>query len=32
VEFTRKHHARIPYLHLKSVDPEIQKRVDAGRI
>jgi len=32
VEFTRKHHARIPYLHLKSVDREIQKRVDEERI
>ena len=32
VEFMRKHHARIPYLHLKSVDREIQKTVDAQRI
>ena len=23
----RKHHARISYLHLKSVDPEMQKKV-----
>jgi len=27
VAFMRKHHARIPYLHLKSVDPDVQKRV-----
>jgi inosose dehydratase len=27
VAFMRKHHRRIPYLHLKSVDPEIQKKV-----
>ena len=25
--FMRKHHARISYLHLKSVDPEMQKKV-----
>ncbi len=25
----RKHHARIPYLHLKSVDPVLQKKVEA---
>ena len=24
VSFMRKHHARIPYLHLKNIDPEIQ--------
>jgi inosose dehydratase len=29
VAFMRKHHARIPYLHLKSVDPEMQKKVAA---
>lgn len=27
VDFMRRHHARIPYLHLKSVDDEVQKRV-----
>jgi inosose dehydratase len=32
VEFMRKHHARIPYLHLKSVDREIQKQVEAEHI
>ena len=30
VAFMRKHHARIPYLHLKSVDPVLQKRVEPG--
>src|SRR5205823_10298740 len=28
VRFLRKYHQRIPYLHLKSVDPEIQKKVE----
>jgi inosose dehydratase len=28
VAFMRRHHARIPYLHLKSVDPVMQKRVE----
>jgi inosose dehydratase len=32
VAFMRRHHGRIPYLHLKSVDQELQKRVDAERI
>lgn len=32
VAFMRKHHKRIPYLHLKSVDPEMQKRVAAENI
>jgi inosose dehydratase len=32
VEFFRRHHGRIPYLHLKSVDEQIQKRVEAERI
>ncbi|MDP6051209.1 MAG: sugar phosphate isomerase/epimerase [Candidatus Latescibacteria bacterium] len=27
VAFMRKHHARIPYLHLKSVEPTLQKKV-----
>jgi len=28
VAFMRKHHQRIPYLHLKSVDRDVQKRVE----
>jgi inosose dehydratase len=32
VEFMRRHHHRIPYLHLKSVDPEVQRRVNAEQI
>jgi len=32
VSFMRKHHQRIPYLHLKSVDPVIRKRVADERI
>lgn len=32
VEFMRRHHSRIPYLHLKSVDPEIRQRVTAEKI
>jgi inosose dehydratase len=28
VAFIRRHHARIPYLHLKSVDREVQRRVE----
>jgi inosose dehydratase len=32
VAFMRKHYDRIPYLHLKSVDREIQKRVAEERI
>ena len=32
VAFMRKHHERIPYLHLKSVDADIQKRVEAEKI
>ena len=32
VSFMRKHHARIPYLHLKSVDKELRKRVAAESI
>ena len=32
VGFMRKHHQRIPYLHLKSVDPVIRKRVAAEGI
>jgi inosose dehydratase len=29
VAFMRRHHRRIPYLHLKSVDPEMQRRVES---
>jgi inosose dehydratase len=29
IAFMRRHHARIPYLHLKSVDPTVQARVQA---
>jgi inosose dehydratase len=32
VAFMRKHHARIPYLHIKSVDRDVQRRVEAERI
>lgn len=32
IAFMRKHHARIPYLHIKSVDREIQRKVEAERI
>jgi inosose dehydratase len=32
MRFMRDHHARIPYLHVKSVDREIQRRVEAERI
>ena len=32
VAFMRKHHERIPYLHLKSVDADIQKEVEAEKI
>jgi inosose dehydratase len=32
IAFMRKHHKRIPYLHIKSVDPEMQKRVAAENI
>jgi inosose dehydratase len=32
VAFMKKHHARIPYLHLKSVDGEIKARVAAENI
>ena len=32
INFMRRHHDRIPYLHLKSIDLEIQKRVEAERI
>lgn len=32
VRFMRKHHERIPYLHLKSVDRDMQTRVEAGNI
>jgi len=32
VSFMRRHHRRIPYLHLKSVDPAIRKKVTEERI
>ena len=32
VSFMQKHHARIPYLHLKSVDPVLRARVAAENI
>lgn len=32
INFMRQHHDRIPYLHLKSIDPEIQKQVEAEGI
>ena len=32
VRFFKRHHARIPYLHLKSVDREIQKKVQTEGI
>ena len=32
VAFLEKHQDRIPYLHLKSVDPEKQQQVEAGNI
>lgn len=32
VAFMRRHHRRIPYLHLKSVDPDVRRRVEAERI
>jgi inosose dehydratase len=32
VEFMRRNHKRTPYLHLKSVDPELQRQVDDGEI
>ena len=32
VAFMRKHHQRVPYLHIKSVDAELQARVEEERI
>ena len=32
INFMRRHHDRIPYLHLKSIDPEIQTQVEAEGI
>ena len=32
IAFFRRHHARIPYLHLKSVDPQKQEWVERERI
>jgi len=32
VAFMRRHHSRIPYLHLKSVDKELRRRVEVEHI
>jgi len=32
VNFMRRHHDRIPYLHIKSIDPEVQKKVESANI
>ena len=32
VDFMRRHHARIPYLHIKNVDAEVTKKVEAEGI
>ena len=32
VSFMRRHHQRIAYLHLKSVDQEVQKKIEAEKI
>lgn len=32
IDFMRRHHQRIPYLHLKSVDTNIQRRVEQDTI
>lgn len=32
VAFMRRHHRRIPYLHLKSVDSQLQQKVEAEKI
>ena len=32
INFMRRHHHRIPYLHLKSIDRDIQRRVEADSI
>src|SRR5581483_11195719 len=32
VAFLRRHHRRIPYLHLKSMDPAVRERVTAESI
>ena len=32
VSFMRRHNERIPYLHLKSVDPDIMKRVETEKV
>jgi inosose dehydratase len=32
IEFMRKYHARIPYLHLKRVDEQVRRKVEAERI
>ena len=32
INFMRRHHDRIPYLHLKSIDPKIQEQVESEGI
>ena len=32
VSFMRRHHDRIPYLHFKSVDPDVYEKVEAEKI
>jgi inosose dehydratase len=32
ISFMRRHHHRIPYLHLKSVDRDVQNRVEADQL
>ena len=32
VNFMQRHHDRFPYLHLKSIDREVQKKVEADKI
>jgi inosose dehydratase len=32
IEFIRRHHRRIPYMHFKNIDPDIRHRVEAENI
>ena len=32
VDFMRRHHERVPYMHLKNVDAQVQKRVEEEKI
>jgi inosose dehydratase len=32
IDFVRRHHGRIPYLHLKNIDPEVRKKVQTGKV